>query len=49
MNSIDAARTFALILWLSVTGLILYLIVNEAKRFVIPWHESVHGLRTSTA
>jgi len=47
MNSLDAARTFALILLLSLIGLILYLIVNEAKRFVIPWHESVYGLRDS--
>lgn len=45
MNSLDAARTFALILLLSLIGLVLYLIVNEAKRFFIPWHESVYGLR----
>lgn len=44
MNSLDAARTFALILLLSLIGLVLYLIVNEAKRFLIPWHESVYGL-----
>lgn len=44
MNSLDAATTFALILWLSIIGLVLYLIVNELKRFVIPWHESVYGL-----
>jgi NitT/TauT family transport system permease protein len=49
MNSLDAARTFALILLLSIIGLVLYLIVNEAKRFVIPWHESVYGLRTASA
>jgi NitT/TauT family transport system permease protein len=49
MNSLDAARTFALILLLSLIGLVLYLIVNEAKRFVIPWHESVYGLRTASA
>jgi len=49
MNSLDAARTFALILLLSVIGLVLYLIVNEAKRFFIPWHESVYGLRNATA
>ncbi|QEW00978.1 ABC transporter permease [Microbacterium caowuchunii] len=47
MNSLDAARTFALILLLSLIGLVLYLIVNEAKRFFIPWHESVYGLRDS--
>ncbi|MCR2763066.1 ABC transporter permease [Microbacterium sp. zg.B48] len=49
MNSLDAARTFALILLLSIIGLVLYLIVNEAKRFVIPWHESVYGLRNVSA
>lgn len=45
MNSLDAARTFALILLLALIGLALYLIVNETKRFIIPWHESVYGLR----
>lgn len=45
MNSLDAAMTFALILWLSIMGLLLYLVVNELKRFFIPWHESVYGLR----
>nr|WP_274636982.1 ABC transporter permease [Microbacterium bovistercoris] len=49
MNSLDAAGTFAIILLLALIGLVLYLIVNEAKRFVIPWHESVYGLRTATA
>ncbi|WP_129670005.1 ABC transporter permease [Phytoactinopolyspora endophytica] len=45
MNSLDAARTFALILVLSLIGLVLFLIVNELKRFFIPWHESVYGLQ----
>jgi NitT/TauT family transport system permease protein len=49
MNQLDAALTFALILWLSLIGLGLYLIVNELKRFFIPWHESVYGLRNTTA
>lgn len=49
MSQLDAARTFALIILLSLIGLALYLIVNEAKRFVIPWHESVYGLREATA
>ena len=49
MNQLDAALTFALILWLSLLGLALYLIVNELKRFFIPWHESVYGLRNTTA
>lgn len=45
MNSLDAARTFALILLLSLIGLVLFLVVNELKRFFIPWHESVYGLQ----
>lgn len=49
MNSLDAAMTFALILWLSIIGLVLYLIVNELKRFFIPWHESVYGLKSTSA
>lgn len=49
MNQLDAALTFALILWLSLLGLVLYLIVNELKRFFIPWHESVYGLRDTMA
>lgn len=49
MNQLDAAQTFALILWLSIMGLALYLIVNELKRFFIPWHESVYGLRNQSA
>lgn len=49
MNQLDAALTFALILWLSLMGLGLYLIVNELKRFFIPWHESVYGLRNTSA
>lgn len=47
MNALDAAGTFAIILWLSVIGLALYLIVNELKRFIIPWHESVYGLQNT--
>lgn len=49
MSQLDAAQTFALILWLALVGLVLYLIVNELKRFFIPWHESVYGLRNTTA
>jgi NitT/TauT family transport system permease protein len=49
MSQLDAAATFALILWLALVGLVLYLIVNELKRFFIPWHESVYGLRNTTA
>ncbi|WP_417561596.1 ABC transporter permease [Microbacterium sp.] len=45
MNSLNVARTFALILLLSLIGLILYVIVNESKRLFIPWHESVYALQ----
>jgi NitT/TauT family transport system permease protein len=45
MSSLNAARTFALILLLSLIGLILYVIVNESKRLFIPWHESVYALQ----
>lgn len=49
MASLDAARTFALILLLSLIGLVLFLVVNELKRFFIPWHESVYGLQNRDA
>jgi NitT/TauT family transport system permease protein len=49
MSQLDAALTFALILWLALIGLVLYLVVNELKRFFIPWHESVYGLRNTSA
>jgi len=45
MNALDAPQMFAVIGLLSLLGLILYFVVNEAKRFVIPWHESVYGQR----
>lgn len=43
LNSGDTASMFAIIVFLSVLGLILYFLVSGAKRFVIPWHESVYG------
>jgi len=49
MNALDSPRMFAVIGLLSVMGLVLYFIVNEAKRFVIPWHESVYGQRVDVA
>lgn len=45
MNALDSPQMFAVVGLLSVLGLVLYFIVNEAKRFVIPWHESVYGQR----
>ncbi|GAA3661878.1 ABC transporter permease [Microbacterium marinilacus] len=45
MNALDSPRMFAIIGLLSVIGLGLYLIVNESKRFFIPWHESVYTQR----
>jgi NitT/TauT family transport system permease protein len=41
LNALDAPQLFAVILLLAVLGCLLYVIVNGAKRFVIPWHESV--------
>ncbi|GAA0899184.1 ABC transporter permease [Pseudonocardia zijingensis] len=43
LNALDAPQLFAVILLLAVLGCLLYLIVNGAKRFIIPWHESVLG------
>jgi NitT/TauT family transport system permease protein len=43
LNALDAPSLFAVILLLAVLGCLLYLVVNGAKRFVIPWHESVVG------
>jgi NitT/TauT family transport system permease protein len=43
LNSLDAPSLFAVILLLAVLGCALYLLVNTAKRFAIPWHESVIG------
>jgi NitT/TauT family transport system permease protein len=45
MNALDSPRMFAIIGLLSVIGLALYLVVNESKRFFIPWHESVYTQR----
>ena len=41
LNALDAPQLFAVILLLAALGCLLYLVVNGAKRFVIPWHESV--------
>jgi NitT/TauT family transport system permease protein len=43
LNALDAPQLFAVILLLAVLGCLLYVVVNGAKRFVIPWHESVLG------
>ena len=43
LNALDAPRLFAVINLLSVIGLAMYFVVNRLKRFVIPWHESVHS------
>jgi NitT/TauT family transport system permease protein len=47
LNALDAPQLFAVILLLAVLGCLLYLVVNGAKRFVIPWHESVLGRETA--
>jgi NitT/TauT family transport system permease protein len=49
LNELDAPALFAVIVLLSVLGLLLYLVVNSLKRFVIPWHESVYGQRDVNA
>jgi NitT/TauT family transport system permease protein len=41
LNALDAPQLFAVILLLAVLGCLLYVVVNAAKRFAIPWHESV--------
>jgi len=41
LNALDAPQLFAVIFLLAALGCLLYLVVNGAKRFVIPWHESV--------
>ncbi|OLT04670.1 ABC transporter permease [Pseudonocardia sp. CNS-004] len=46
LNALDAPQLFAVIFLLAVLGCLLYLVVNGAKRFVIPWHESVLGADT---
>jgi NitT/TauT family transport system permease protein len=43
LNDLDAPALFAVIILLSVLGLLLYFIVNGLKRFFIPWHESVYS------
>jgi len=40
MNAYDTARLFAVILQLSLLGLVLYAAVGALRRLVIPWHES---------
>jgi NitT/TauT family transport system permease protein len=41
LNALDAPQLFAVILLLAVLGCLLYVVVTAAKRFAIPWHESV--------
>lgn len=41
LNSLNAPQLFAVIVLLALMGSLLYLVVNVAKRLVIPWHESV--------
>jgi NitT/TauT family transport system permease protein len=43
LNELNAPALFAVIILLSVLGLLLYFVVNGLKRFFIPWHESVYG------
>ncbi|GIG91531.1 ABC transporter permease [Plantactinospora endophytica] len=41
LNSLDAPTLFAVIVILAILGSLLYLAVTTAKRFIIPWHDSV--------
>jgi NitT/TauT family transport system permease protein len=41
LNALDAPRLFAVIVLLAVLGSVLFLAVTTAKRFIIPWHDSV--------
>ncbi|PXY22140.1 ABC transporter permease [Prauserella muralis] len=43
LNELNAPALFAVIILLSVLGLLLYFVVNGLKRFFIPWHESVYS------
>lgn len=43
LNELNAPALFAVIILLSVLGLLLYFLVNGLKRFFIPWHESVYS------
>ncbi|MCG5219293.1 ABC transporter permease [Streptosporangium sp. KLBMP 9127] len=43
LNELDAPALFAVIILLSVLGLMLYFAVHGLKRFFIPWHESVYS------
>jgi NitT/TauT family transport system permease protein len=41
LNALDAPGLYAAIVLLSVLGVVLFFAVTLAKRFIIPWHESV--------
>ncbi|GAA3796232.1 MULTISPECIES: ABC transporter permease [Amycolatopsis] len=49
LNALDAPALFAVIILLSVLGLLLYFVVNGLKRFFIPWHESVYSMQETNA
>jgi NitT/TauT family transport system permease protein len=48
LNELNAPALFAVIILLSVLGLLLYFVVNGLKRFFIPWHESVYSQQDGT-
>lgn len=41
LNALDAPQLFAVIILLAALGSVLFFAVNGAKRFMIPWHDSV--------
>ncbi|MGZ4408556.1 MAG: ABC transporter permease [Gaiellaceae bacterium] len=47
LNNLNAELLFAVIVVLTLLGLLLFLGVVALKRFLIPWHESVLGNQTT--
>jgi NitT/TauT family transport system permease protein len=41
MNAFDTAALFAIIIHLTLLGVVFYWLMSSARRLLIPWHESV--------
>lgn len=48
LNNLNADVLYAVIVVLTVLGLLLFLAVVALKKFLIPWHESVIGTETTS-
>lgn len=48
LNNLNAEVLYAVIVVLTLLGLLLFLAVVMLKRFLIPWHESVVGTQTTS-